>query len=180
VGILRLCAAAVVCLGLGTTGCVQKEFQQEKAQNILAAVPIHLDAEQISLTMQEVECGAQNDLWDPPGPMQQERSVARLLAAGKALNFDDDVVVSEPGYHQPYVQVRGDFMLQLGDSPNIKDEGTDGKLVDGKLTVTIPNACFTDPAPVLGVRKGKFSQDANPVMEFRLLNDGWHFIKLVH
>jgi len=32
----------------------------------------------------------------------------------------------------------------------------------------------------LGVRKGRFTQDATPVMEFRLQNDGWHFIKLVH
>jgi hypothetical protein len=180
VGIQRLCAAVVVCLGLGTTGCVQREFQQEKAQNILAAVPVHLDAEQVSLTQQQVECGAQNDLWDPPTPMQQERSVARLLAAGRALHFDDDVVVMEPGYHQPYAQIRGDFMVQLGDSPNIKDEGSDGKLVEGKLMVIIPNTCFSDPVPVLGVRRGKFSQDALPVMEFRLQNDGWRFVKLVH
>ena len=108
-----------------------------------------------------------------------ERSVARLLPAGRALHFDDDVVVAEPGYRQPYVQIRGEFMLQLGDA-NIKDEGSDGRLVDGKLMVLIPHMCFSDPLPVLGVRKGKFSEDVNPVMEFRLLNDGWHFSKLVH
>jgi hypothetical protein len=180
VGILRLCAVAVVCLALGTTSCVQKEFQVEKAQNILAAMPVHLDAEQVSLSFQQLDCGAKNDLWDPPGPMQQQRSVARLLPGGKELHFDDDVVVSEPGYPQPYVQIRGDFTLQLADSPNIRDEGADGRLVDGKLMAVIPNACFPDPVPLLGVHKGKFSQDTNPVMEFRLLNDGWHFIKLVH
>jgi hypothetical protein len=173
----------VVCLGLGTTGCVQKEFQQEKAQNILAAVPIHLDAEQVMLTAQQVECGVQNDLWDPPSTALPgaavEHSVARLLAAGKELHFDDDVIVAEPGYRQPYVQIRGNFMLQLGDT-NIKEEGSDGRLVDGKLVVLIPHMCFSDPLPVLGVRKGKFSEDVNPVMEFRLLNDGWHFMKLVH
>jgi hypothetical protein len=171
----------VVCLGLGTTGCVQKDFQQEKAQNLLAAAPVHLDAEQVTLTQAQVDCGVMNDLWDPPPTtlIPQERSTARLLAAGKALHFDDDVVVSEPGYHQPYAQIRGDFMVQLGDT-NIKEEGSDGRLVDGKLMVTIPHMCFPDPLPVLGVRKGKFSQDVNPVMEFRLLNDGWHFIKLVH
>ncbi len=109
-----------------------------------------------------------------------ERSVARLLAAGKALHFDDDVVASEPGYRQPYVQIRGDFMLQLGDIANIKDEGSDVKEVEGKLAAIIPNACFPDPLPILGVRKGRFSQDANPVMEFHLLNDGWHFTKMVH
>jgi hypothetical protein len=34
--------------------------------------------------------------------------------------------------------------------------------------------------PVLGVRKGKFSEDALPVVEYSLENDGWHFKKLAH
>ncbi len=175
---------AVLCLGLGTTGCVQKEFQQEKAMNLLAAAPIHLDAEQVMLTSQQVECGAQNDLWEQPTaanvPGARENAVARLLPAGKALHFDDDVIVAEPGYRQPYVQIRGDFQLQLAEGPTIKEEGADGRLVEGKLFVTIPHMCFSDALPVLGVRKGKFSEEAPPVMEFRLLNDGWHFTKLVH
>jgi len=170
----------VGCLGLLTTGCVQREFQQEKAQNLLAAVPIHLDAEQVTVTMQQVECGVQNDLWERPGPVVQERSFARLLGPGKALHFDDDVVVAEPGYHQPYAQLRGDFMLMLGDSPTIKDEGSDGRLVESKVMVVIPNTCFPEPLPLLGVRKGRFSQDALPVVEFQLLKDGWHFARIVH
>jgi hypothetical protein len=170
----------VVCLGLAATGCTQKEFQAEKAQSIMATGPIHLDAEQVTLTGQQLDCGTQNDLWDPPGKLMQERSSAHLLAAGRALQFDDDVVVAEPGYHQPYVQIRGDFMLQLADGPSIRDEGSDGRLVEGKLMVIIPHMCFSDPLPILGVRKGRFSQEALPVMEFHLLNDGWHFTKLVH
>ena len=34
VGILRLWACGVLCLGLATTGCVQKEFQDVKAQMV--------------------------------------------------------------------------------------------------------------------------------------------------
>jgi hypothetical protein len=169
---------------MGTTGCVQKEFQQEKAMNLLAAAPVHLDAEQVMLSSQQVECGAQNDLWEQPSasntPGALEHSFARLLPAGKALHFDDDVIVSEPGYHQPYVQIRGDFMLQLAEGPSIRNEGSDGRLVEGKLLVNIPHMCFSDGLPVLGVRKGKFSEDALPVMEYSLENDGWHFKKLVH
>jgi hypothetical protein len=180
VGILRLSACAVACLALASTGCVQKEFQDSKAQNIIAAGPIHLDAEQVSLTAQQVDCGAQYDLWDPPGPAVQERSIARLLAAGRALHFDDDVVVSEVGFRQPYVQVRGDFPMQLGDGPNIREDGSDARLVDGKLFVIISHACFGDPLPVLGVRKGRFTQDIPPVIRYKLLDDGWHFDKLVH
>jgi hypothetical protein len=126
----------------------------------------------------------QNELWEQPVasnvPGSLEHSVARLLGPGKALHFDDDVVVSEPGYRQPYAQVRGDFMMQLAAGPSIRDDGADGKLVEGKLLVVVPHTCFSDGLPVLGVRKGKFSEDAAPVMEFRLLNDGWHFMKLVH
>jgi hypothetical protein len=169
---------------LGTTGCVQKEFQQEKAQNLLSAAPIHLDAEQVMLTNQEVECGVQNDLWEAPTtsntPGSRDNSIARLLPAGKALHFDDDVIVAEPGFRSPYVQIRGDFMLQLAGGPTIREEGSDGRLVEGKLYVTIPHMCFPDGLPVLGVRKGKFSEDALPVVEYSLENDGWHFKKLAH
>jgi hypothetical protein len=170
----------VVCLALLTTGCTQKEFAPEKAQAIVGATPIHLDAEQVMLSTSQLECGVQNELWDAPGPLSQGRSVARLLDAGRALHFDDDVVVTENGYHQPYVQIRGDFPMQLADGPSIKDEDSDGKLVEGKLLVMIPHMCFTDGLPVMGVRKGQFSQDVNPVLEFRLLADGWHFTKLLH
>jgi hypothetical protein len=180
VGILRLSAVAVVCLSVWATGCVQKEFQPEKAQGIMGVAPIRMDAEQVMLTFQQVECGVTSDLWEAPGPLMLERSVARILAAGKELHFDDDVIVNEPGYRQPYVQIRGDFMMQLGDVNSIKEEGSDGRLVDGKLFVIIPHTCFADPLPVLGVRKGKFSEDVNPLLEFRLLNDGWHFSKLAH
>ncbi|HEY1760485.1 MAG TPA: hypothetical protein VGG72_34240 [Bryobacteraceae bacterium] len=146
----------------------------------MAAAPIHLDAEQVSLTGSQLDCGVQNELWEAPSPLVQERSISRILAAGQALHFDDDVVVAEPGYHQPYVQIRGDFVVGLADGPNIKDDGPDGKLVDGKLLVTIPHMCFSDALPILGVRRGKFTQDVNPVLQFSLLNDGWHFMKLVH
>ncbi len=155
-------------MGLATTGCVQKEFQPEKAQSIMSSSPIHLDAEQVTLTLSQFECGVQYDLWDPPGPVNPQRTTARLEQAGRDLHFDDDVVVSEPGFHQPYVQVRGDFMMQLADGPTIRDDGPDGRLVDGRLTVIIPHMCFSDPLPVLGVRKGTFSQDINPVLQFKI------------
>jgi hypothetical protein len=149
----------------------------------MASGHIHLDAEQVMLSGQQLECGVRNDLWESPGTgpagAVMEHSVARLLAAGRDLHFDDDVIVAEPGYRQPYVQIRGDFVMQLGDM-NIRDEGQDGRLVEGRLLVVIPHMCFADALPILGVRKGKFSEDTNPVIEFNLLNDGWHFTKLVH
>lgn len=180
-GILRLSACLVLCLGLASTGCVQKEFQDVKAQSIMSSAPIHLDAEQVSLTQGQFQCGVQSDLWDaPPSVAPSERALGRLEQAGRDLHFDDDVVFSEQGFSRPYVQVRGDFMMQLGEGPSVREDGPDGRLVTGRLMVIIPHSCFSDPLPVLGVRKGKFSEDAQPVMQFRLLNDGWHFTQLVH
>ena len=137
-GILRLWACGVLCLGLATTGCVQKEFQDVKAQSIMSSSPIHLDAEQVSLTPSQFECGVQYDLWDPPGPSTGEVTSARLEQAGRDLHFSDDVVVSEPGFRTPYVQVRGDFMMTLADGPSVHDDGPDGRLVDGKLMGSSP------------------------------------------
>jgi hypothetical protein len=184
VGILRHSAFAVVlCSGLAATGCVQKEFPQEKAQAIVQSGTYHLDAEQVSLTMGQVECGAQNDLWQPPPAnlASVQRASAPLLQAARDLHFDDDVVVEEPGFRGPHAQVRGDFMLQIPlDGMNIRENGQDGRTVEGRLGVIISHSCFPDPLPVLGVRKGNFSQDVLPVLQFQLDNDGWHFTKLVH
>lgn len=170
----------VAGLTLLSAGCVQKEFQDTKAQNIMSTSPIHLDAEQVSLTISQLECGIQSELWEPPVNSSPGHSTSRLDQAGRDLHFDDDVVVTDPDFHTPYVQVRGDFMMQLADGPTVRDDGPDGRLVDGKLSVIIPQTCFTDPLPVMGVRKGRFNQDVNPIIHFKLLDDGWHFDKLVH
>ena len=85
--------------------------------------------------------------------------------------------MAEPGFRQPYVQIRGDFRCSLSRGPNIREDGEDGRLVEGKLGVIIPHSCFPDPLPVFGVRKGRFSQDVQPVMEFRLLNKSSHILE---
>ena len=44
----------------------------------------------------------------------------------------------------------------------------------------INHMCFPDPLPVMGVRKGRFNQDAPVMLHFELDGDGWHFDKLIH
>lgn len=160
-------------------GCTQTEFPPEKAQSLVETGPIHLDAEQVSLSFDQVECGVREDLWDAPVQLG-ERNVAHLTNAGRALKFDDDVVVNEPGFNRPYVQVRGDFTAILGDGPVIHDDGQYGKKVEGKLLIKLDHQCFNDPLPVMGVRKGKFNQDVLPTLAYTLDGKGWHFTKLVH
>jgi hypothetical protein len=166
-------------LALLCSGCVQKEFQPEKAQGIIGYAPIHLDAEQVMLSPTQVDCGVQQDLWDPAAPLG-ERSLARLTEKGRALKFDDDVVVTENGYRSPYVQVRGDFPMVLADGPAIREDGPYGRYVNGKLHVIIQHACFPQPLPVMGVKHGRFSQDVLPTMHFKLDVDGWRFDGLIH
>jgi hypothetical protein len=172
-GILGLGACAI----LG--GCRQTDFPQEKAQVLVSDHPIHLDAEQVMLSGTQLDCGIKAELWDPPS-VAGDRTVARLQSAGRALNFDDDIVIGEPGNPNPYVQIRGDFPASLGNGTDIRDSEEGVKIVTGKLGISIPHACFPDPLPLLGVRKGKFSEEAQPVMRFELLKDGWHYVKLVH
>ncbi len=148
--------------------------------------PIRLDAEQVMLTQSQVDCGVQSDLWEPPAQAVGINSnvvgltVAHLNAAARELKFDDDVILTEPGSRSPYVQVRGDFPAQLADGLTIHDDGQYSKKVEGKVTITINHPCFMDPLPVMGVKKGKFNQDAMPFLHFTLENDGWHFDKVVH
>lgn len=179
-------AALVAGLTLVCGGCVQTDFPPEKAEGLILEHPIHLDAEQVILTNAQVECGVQEDLWEQPAQATSVNAnlvgltVAHLNDAGRALKFDDDVVLTEPGSRNPYVQVRGDFPAQLVDPPIIHDDGQYSKRVEGKVLITINHQCFMDPLPLMGVRKGKFNQDASPMLHFTLEGDGWHFDKLVH
>jgi hypothetical protein len=182
-------AGVVAGLALVCCGCTQTDFPPEKAQGLVALHPIHLDAEEVMLTQTQVECGTQNDLWEPPAQQASNGvlstftalTVAHLNTQAKQLRFDDDVVLSEPGFRQPYVQVRGDFPAQLLDDPIIiHDDGQYAKRVEGKVSITINHLCFPDPLPIMGVRKGKFNQDALVTLHFSLDNEGWHFDNLIH
>ena len=59
----RLWSRASRCV---LSGCVQTDFPPEKAQGLILEKPIHLDAEEMTLTSQQVDCGVQNDLWEQP------------------------------------------------------------------------------------------------------------------
>jgi hypothetical protein len=139
-----------------------------------------LDSEQATLTPQQLDCGVDKDLWEAPVRVS-DRSVARLRQAARDLGFSDDVSVGEPGYLNPYAQVRGDFMVRVTAISDTKDGPGDGyKTVIGGMAVKIPHACFPDDLPLMGVRKGQFNP-GNPItMVFAFDNNDWRLDHLTH
>jgi len=160
-----------------TVACNSGDFNYGKVGNLIQGAPMHLDAEYVMLTGQQVDCGVQNDLWDQPSAASG-RSTARLSGKGRDLKFADDVSIGD--MKMPYAQVRGDFTLVVLDVQSDRDgPEKETKLVDVKLAVPITHSCFPQPLPMLGVRKGNFTQDYPPVIFFRY-NNGWYIDKIVH
>jgi len=167
-----LCVVSAACGG-------KTEFDGDMAKDILEANAINLDGEQVSLSLAQIDCGVQSELWEAPSQVSQDRSTAHLTSKGRELNFGDDPAI-EPNYHQPYAQVRGAFSLQV-DVAGIRDGETKGtKLVDAKAGLKMPHSCFSAPLPIMGVKHGNFREDAPVSFLFREASDGWHVEKLVH
>jgi len=167
-------------LSLFCAACVQKDFGPDKANALLAAQPVRLDAELLGLKNEQVYCGVREELWDPPTELG-ERAIARLTEKGRALKFDDDVVIQEPGFQLPHVQVRGEFSIVGTDQAgSIHEVDPATRDVENRVAVRINHTCFPDPLPLLGVRHGRFAEDAIPVMRFELGNDGWRFVRILH
>lgn len=168
----------VASLAVLCSACTHNDFGPAAAQAQVAQKPRRLDAEQLILNGTQVECGVREQLWDPPAELGS-RTLARLTERGRALKFDDDVVVAEAGHRLPYVQVRGDFPLTMPEQPDIKDQG-DMKVAVGKVVAMVDHSCFPDPVPVMGVRHGNFEEGAVPVVRFEHKEDGWAYAGLVH
>jgi hypothetical protein len=166
---------------IGFAGCSNnKDFDEDSAKDILEANPVSLDSEQVTITQKQFDCGMQAELWDGLTQVSQERSTARLSPEAKQLGFSDDIV-AEPGYHQPYAQVRGSFPLQVDQVSAVRDGEESGtKLVSAKAGVKIPHACFENPLPLMAVNKGKFREDSPASFLFRSSEKGWRLEKLVH
>lgn len=172
-----LVIAALLSCGCGRSG----DLNDTSVKMLLESQPVALEAEQVSLTQTQFDCGVKEELWDPPIQVSQERSSSRLTAAGKALKFEDDVSIGEAGHKQPYVQVRGEFPVKVAEVVGITDgPSADTRLAQTKAGITIRHSCFTTPLPLLGVKRGKFSEVANPVFQFRGAKEDWRLDRLIH
>jgi len=169
---MLMASAAVFLSACGTT-----DFNYGKVKNIIEGSPVRLDAEYVMLTQGELDCGVQNDLWDPPAD-SGGHSIARLSQKARDLKFADDVSVGDMS--RPYVQVRGDFNLAVLEITSDKDgPEKESKLLEAKIGVPFQHSCFPNPLPLMGVKKGNFRQDVSPLLLFRF-NNGWYLDKFVH
>src|ERR1039457_1226822 len=169
--------SVVVGLAVITVSCgSNNEFD---AKSILEADPVSLQGEQLTLSMKDVECGVQAELWDSPSQVSQQRTVARLNSKGRALNFSDDVTMELNS--RPYIQVSGAFPLQVNEVTEVA-EGSENntKLVTAKVRVKIQHPCFQNPLPVMGVKRGNFQHDRAASFLLRLNKDAWSVEKVVH
>jgi hypothetical protein len=149
------------------------------AKSILEANPVSLDGEQVTLSTKEVECGVQEELWDGPSHVSEERNIARLNPKARALNFSDDVTMELNS--RPYAQIRGPFQLQVDEVTGVSAGGdSNTKLVTAKVRVKIQHSCFQNPLPVMGVKRGSFQHDTAASFSLRLDKDGWKVDKIVH
>jgi len=160
--------------------CGANDFNYGKVRNIIEGSPLRLDAEYVILTQGQYECGLQEELWEPPSHaiIPGQPGTGRLTQKGRDLKFSDDVMLGDKRY--PYVQVRGDFSLFVNEITSDRagaDEFT--RFVETKLAVVIPHSCFPNPLPLMGVKKGQFTQDYSPILQFRY-NNGWTIESIVH
>src|SRR5580698_2505500 len=170
-----LSTMAVAGISACLAGCGSSEFGTDSIKGILEGAPVNLTNEQVILTSKQVDCGAQNELWDPPA-----NNIARLTQKGRDLKFSDDVRVDDPEVRIPFSQVTGSFNVSVSDVSKLRDTDNGMKLADVKLGVVIAHDCFTAPLPLMGIKKGKFTADAPVVFRFENNGKDWTLDKLIH
>jgi hypothetical protein len=106
--------------------------------------------------------------------------VGRLTPKGRALQFSDDVQISDPVVGVPYVQIHGAFPVKASQVGSIRDEDQFTKVAEVKVTVGINHSCFqANPPLLMGIRHGQFDPSATPVFRFKM--DGeWMVDQIVH
>jgi hypothetical protein len=175
----RILWVILVTLCCVCAGC-SSETDEDRIGEAVGAAPFHLDSEQVTLTTAQVNCGVDNDLFEPP-ISGSGRSIAKLKQAARDMGFSDDVTLDDPNYARPYAQVRGDFMLGIGQATEIKDgPEPKTKAVQAKLWIKLSHKCFTPGLTIMGISKGEFKQNLAPTVIFSVNDDMWHLERIVH
>ena len=174
-----LLAATLLALSTGCGGD-PNIWDENTAKGAAESEPFLLGSEQVSMNAAQLACGVSNDLWETP-TAGAERSISRLQQKGHELNFSDDITSEDRGFSSPYTQVRGKFPLQLDHVVSTKDgEDSDTKIVQAKVGVRISHPCFEGPLNIIGVRKGKYSEDLPVTLQYEHFAGSWHLTKVLH
>jgi hypothetical protein len=173
---------AALSLVVVLCGCkASSEFNEDVAKGTIESAPMKLEGEQVTLTDTQIQCGLQNEFWDPPTSTSADHSSAHLTSKARDLKFNDDLIIHDPSSRVPYVQIRGDFPIQVDGITAIKNgEDNTAKLVEARAGVKIENACFQSPLPLMGVKHGNFTAGSPVVFHLHFDESGWHADKVVH
>jgi hypothetical protein len=172
-------ALPVVLAALALAACSEGPFNEYSATIKLQAKPIQLDGEQVVITPEQVTCGEKDELWIVL-PQGNNRAIGRLNDSARALGFSDDIHIGDPGFRNPYAQIRGEFPVSVTEV-RMRDLDATTKQIEAKTSVVIDHSCFKNPKPLLmGLRLGQFSETDNPAYHFRLHGETWDFEQLVH
>ena len=173
---------AVLALLMTAFGCGggPQGLPADSVKYSLERRPLKLEAEQVMLTQKQFECGVKEELWEQAPEKFGERTIARLTQRARDLKFDDEVTVSEPGFKLPYVQVRGTLPVKVTEVVSVKERNPNTSVAELIMGVVIEHSCFPTPLTLMGVKKGKFSQDAQPVFQFLLKGEDWVPDQFVH
>jgi hypothetical protein len=141
--------------------------------------PLELSSEQVSLSMEQVNCGVRNELWEEADSGTGGQTY-RLTQKGRDLQFSDDILPIGPNYGAMYTQVRGKFALQMGRVDRIRTASDGSKLVQAQLGVRVPHECFAAALPLMAVAKGKFTPDVFPTLKYEAAGESFEPTELVH
>jgi len=170
--------AAILCAL--STGCSDPDaFNDGVVKGVAEAEPFQLDSEQVTMSPAQLACGVNDELWEAP-TAGADRSIAHLQQKGRDLNFSDDISSEELG-RLPYTQVRGKFSLVVDRVISTKDgEDKNTKIVQAKIGVKVAEPCFDTPLYIMGIRKGKYSEDLPATLQYERYDVGWHLTKILH
>lgn len=175
VAALFLAAIAIACKP-------SSEFSDDIARGAIEARPLTLEGEQVTLTDSQIQCGLQNEYWDPQVIASPDHSSSHLTQKGRELKFNDDLIIHDPSSRVPYIQVRGEFPISVDSVASIKDgEDKNNKLVEARAGIKIENPCFQERLPLMGVKHGNFNADTPVTFHVHFdENGGWLADKIVH
>ncbi len=174
----RLGWGLLITATLLLAGCAEPGFDRGVAGNILNSEQVTLNSEQVLLDGGQIDCGVNDGLWTIADLGGGHRR-GRLTYDGRELGFSDDINLDAGA--EAHAQMNGTFQVRTMNTESLDDVDAQTKLLRASVGVVIDHPCFPHPLRIMGVRRGEFRSDINPVFRFRLVAENqWDFDRLIH